>query len=100
MLERAADSLEADLPRLLGLLAREAGKTCPNGIAEVREAVDFLRFYAAQARRDLGGATPFRSARSSASARGISRSPSSPARSPPRSPPATRYSPSRPSRRR
>jgi len=55
MLERAADSLEADLPRLLGLLAREAGKTCPNGIAEVREAVDFLRFYAAQARRDLGG---------------------------------------------
>ena len=42
----------------------------------------------------------FRSARSSASARGISRSPSSPARSPPRSPPATRCSPSRPSRRR
>jgi RHH-type proline utilization regulon transcriptional repressor/proline dehydrogenase/delta 1-pyrroline-5-carboxylate dehydrogenase len=55
MLERGADSLEADLPRLLGLLAREAGKTYPNGIAEVREAVDFLRFYAAQARRDLGG---------------------------------------------
>ncbi|HSC62810.1 MAG TPA: trifunctional transcriptional regulator/proline dehydrogenase/L-glutamate gamma-semialdehyde dehydrogenase [Caldimonas sp.] len=55
MLERAADALEADLPRLLGLLSREAGKTYPNGIAEVREAVDFLRFYAAQARRDLGG---------------------------------------------
>ncbi|HEV7578331.1 MAG TPA: trifunctional transcriptional regulator/proline dehydrogenase/L-glutamate gamma-semialdehyde dehydrogenase [Caldimonas sp.] len=55
MLERSADSLEADLPLLLGLLAREAGKTYPNGIAEVREAVDFLRFYAAQARRDLGG---------------------------------------------
>jgi len=54
LLERAADSLEADLPRLLGLLAREAGKTYPNGIAEVREAVDFLRFYAAEARRDLG----------------------------------------------
>ena len=53
LLEQAADSLEADLPRLLGLLAREAGKTYPNGIAEVREAVDFLRFYAAQARRDL-----------------------------------------------
>ena len=60
MLERAADSLEVDLPRLLGLLAREAGKTYPNGIAEVREAVDFLRFYAAQARRDLaeGDAVP------------------------------------------
>ncbi|MEO8310216.1 MAG: trifunctional transcriptional regulator/proline dehydrogenase/L-glutamate gamma-semialdehyde dehydrogenase [Caldimonas sp.] len=55
MLERAADSLEADLPRLLGLLAREAGKTYQNGIAEVREAVDFLRFYGAQARHDLGG---------------------------------------------
>jgi RHH-type proline utilization regulon transcriptional repressor/proline dehydrogenase/delta 1-pyrroline-5-carboxylate dehydrogenase len=53
MLERAADGLEADLPLLLGLLAREAGKTIPNGIGEVREAIDFLRFYAAQARRDL-----------------------------------------------
>ncbi|HEY2559165.1 MAG TPA: trifunctional transcriptional regulator/proline dehydrogenase/L-glutamate gamma-semialdehyde dehydrogenase [Caldimonas sp.] len=55
MLERAADGLEADLPLLLGLLAREAGKTMPNGIGEVREAIDFLRFYAAQARRDLSG---------------------------------------------
>ncbi len=53
MLERAADLLEADQPRLLGLLAREAGKTYPNGIAEVREAVDFLRFYAAEAQRDF-----------------------------------------------
>ena len=53
MLERAADGLEAELPLLLGLLAREAGKTIPNGVAEVREAIDFLRFYAAQARRDL-----------------------------------------------
>ena len=52
-LERAADQLETDLPRLLGLLAREAGKTCPNGVGEVREAVDFLRFYAAEARRDV-----------------------------------------------
>jgi RHH-type proline utilization regulon transcriptional repressor/proline dehydrogenase/delta 1-pyrroline-5-carboxylate dehydrogenase len=49
-LERAATLLEDGMPRLLGLLAREAGKTCANGIAEVREAVDFLRFYAAQAR--------------------------------------------------
>jgi RHH-type proline utilization regulon transcriptional repressor/proline dehydrogenase/delta 1-pyrroline-5-carboxylate dehydrogenase len=38
------------MPRLLGLLAREAGKTYANAIAEVREAVDFLRYYAAQAR--------------------------------------------------
>ncbi len=50
---RAADLLEDGLPRLLGLLAREAGKTYANGVAEVREAVDFLRFYAAQARADF-----------------------------------------------
>ncbi|MDQ8033975.1 MAG: trifunctional transcriptional regulator/proline dehydrogenase/L-glutamate gamma-semialdehyde dehydrogenase [Bordetella sp.] len=56
-LERAADLLQAKMPRLLGLLAREAGKTCANGIAEVREAVDFLRFYAHQARADFGAAT-------------------------------------------
>jgi len=49
-LERAATLLENDMPRLLGLLSREAGKTYANGIAEVREAVDFLRFYAMQAR--------------------------------------------------
>jgi RHH-type proline utilization regulon transcriptional repressor/proline dehydrogenase/delta 1-pyrroline-5-carboxylate dehydrogenase len=49
-LERAADALQAHMPVLLGLLVREAGKTYANGIAEVREAVDFLRFYAAQAR--------------------------------------------------
>jgi RHH-type proline utilization regulon transcriptional repressor/proline dehydrogenase/delta 1-pyrroline-5-carboxylate dehydrogenase len=53
-LERAADALQADLPPLIGLLAREAGKTASNAIAEVREAVDFLRFYAAQVRHDFG----------------------------------------------
>ncbi|MEJ8812786.1 trifunctional transcriptional regulator/proline dehydrogenase/L-glutamate gamma-semialdehyde dehydrogenase [Variovorax ureilyticus] len=52
-LERAADLLQARLPQLLGLLAREAGKTYANGVAEVREAIDFLRFYAAQARSDF-----------------------------------------------
>ncbi|MFM9922214.1 trifunctional transcriptional regulator/proline dehydrogenase/L-glutamate gamma-semialdehyde dehydrogenase [Variovorax sp. H27-G14] len=57
MLERAGDLLEARMPQLLGLLAREAGKTYPNAIAEVREAVDFLRFYAAQARNDFSNAT-------------------------------------------
>src|SRR4051812_27457045 len=45
------------MPRLLGLLAREAGKTYANAIAEVREAVDFLRFYAAQARDDFSNDT-------------------------------------------
>ncbi len=53
MLEAAADRLEADTERLLTLLVREAGKTCANAVAEVREAVDFLRYYAHLARRDF-----------------------------------------------
>ena len=36
------------MPELLGLIVREAGKTLSNAVAEVREAVDFLRYYAAQ----------------------------------------------------
>ena len=46
---RAADAMEAAMPRLLGLIVREAGKSLPNAVAEVREAVDFLRYYAGQA---------------------------------------------------
>lgn len=45
-LRRAADILEADLPNLIALAVREAGKSYANAIAEVREAVDFLRYYA------------------------------------------------------
>jgi RHH-type proline utilization regulon transcriptional repressor/proline dehydrogenase/delta 1-pyrroline-5-carboxylate dehydrogenase len=48
-LTRAADLMEARQPELLSLLIREAGKTLPNAAAELREAVDFLRYYAAQA---------------------------------------------------
>ena len=47
-LMRAADLLEQRTQSLLGLIVREAGKSLPNAIAEVREAVDFLRYYAAQ----------------------------------------------------
>jgi RHH-type proline utilization regulon transcriptional repressor/proline dehydrogenase/delta 1-pyrroline-5-carboxylate dehydrogenase len=47
-LKRAADLLEQRRPSLLGLLVREAGKSLPSAVAEVREAVDFLRYYAAQ----------------------------------------------------
>ncbi|MEB3839377.1 trifunctional transcriptional regulator/proline dehydrogenase/L-glutamate gamma-semialdehyde dehydrogenase [Pseudomonas guariconensis] len=53
ILERAADLMEADIQPLMGLLVREAGKTYANAIAEVREAVDFLRYYAVQARNDF-----------------------------------------------
>ncbi|MBB3452132.1 RHH-type proline utilization regulon transcriptional repressor/proline dehydrogenase/delta 1-pyrroline-5-carboxylate dehydrogenase [Rhizobium sp. BK313] len=50
-LERMADLMEADRDRLLALLAAEAGKTLDDGIAEIREAVDFCRYYAGEARR-------------------------------------------------
>ena len=52
-LERAADILEADMPNYLSLLVFEAGKSYLDAISEVREAVDFLRYYAQQAKRDL-----------------------------------------------
>ncbi len=48
VLNRAADRLEQDHGRIFALLAREAGKTLPDAIAELREAVDFLRYYATQ----------------------------------------------------
>ncbi len=51
ILEHAADLMEARMPRFIALCTREAGKTIPDGVAEVREAVDFLRYYAAEARR-------------------------------------------------
>jgi RHH-type proline utilization regulon transcriptional repressor/proline dehydrogenase/delta 1-pyrroline-5-carboxylate dehydrogenase len=47
-LARAADLLESRMPLLLGLIVREAGKSLSNAIGEVREAVDFLRYYAAE----------------------------------------------------
>ncbi len=49
-LERAADQMQQQMPALIGLAIREAGKTAANAIGEVREAIDFLRYYAAQAR--------------------------------------------------
>ncbi|BBD03078.1 MULTISPECIES: trifunctional transcriptional regulator/proline dehydrogenase/L-glutamate gamma-semialdehyde dehydrogenase [Sphingobium] len=55
-LDRAADAMQARMPILLGLIVREAGKSLPNAIAEVREAIDFLRYYAAQARTTFGPA--------------------------------------------
>ncbi|MDI1294544.1 MAG: bifunctional proline dehydrogenase/L-glutamate gamma-semialdehyde dehydrogenase PutA, partial [bacterium] len=54
MLDRAADAMQARMPILLGLIVREAGKSLPNAIAEIREAIDFLRYYAAQARSTFG----------------------------------------------
>jgi RHH-type transcriptional regulator, proline utilization regulon repressor / proline dehydrogenase / delta 1-pyrroline-5-carboxylate dehydrogenase len=50
-LERAADALEASRGQMVHLLQVEAGKTIEDAMAEIREAVDFCRFYAAEARR-------------------------------------------------
>ncbi|HZY16914.1 MAG TPA: L-glutamate gamma-semialdehyde dehydrogenase [Ramlibacter sp.] len=50
-LRGAADAMQAALPRLCALLVREAFKTWGDAVAEVREAVDFLRYYAAEAER-------------------------------------------------
>jgi RHH-type proline utilization regulon transcriptional repressor/proline dehydrogenase/delta 1-pyrroline-5-carboxylate dehydrogenase len=50
MLDRVADLLEAHRGELMALCVREAGKSLKDGIAEVREAADFCRYYARQAR--------------------------------------------------
>lgn len=51
VLEHAADIIERDRARLMAVLVREGGKTLPNALGEVREAVDFLRYYASEAKR-------------------------------------------------
>ncbi|ONF94928.1 trifunctional transcriptional regulator/proline dehydrogenase/L-glutamate gamma-semialdehyde dehydrogenase [Sphingomonas jeddahensis] len=56
ILDRAADTMQARMAELIGLIVREAGKSIPNAIGEVREAIDFLRYYADQARRSFGPA--------------------------------------------
>lgn len=52
-LERAADLFEENMPELMTLLSREGGKQIVDCISEIRETVDFCRYYAAQARHDL-----------------------------------------------
>ncbi len=52
-LEKAADMLESDRATFHELLVREAGKTVSDAIAEVREAVDFCRYYALRARKQF-----------------------------------------------
>ncbi len=48
-LRHAADAMQRQLPDLCALLVHEAGKTWGDAVAEVREAIDFLRYYAAEA---------------------------------------------------
>ncbi|MGB3447729.1 MAG: trifunctional transcriptional regulator/proline dehydrogenase/L-glutamate gamma-semialdehyde dehydrogenase [Xanthobacteraceae bacterium] len=56
IMERAADLMQARMETLMGVVMREAGKSAANAIAEVREAIDFLRYYAQRARDTLGAA--------------------------------------------
>lgn len=54
ILERAADLYEERLPELVAFCVREGGRSIPDSISEVREAVDFLRYYADRARQEFG----------------------------------------------
>jgi RHH-type proline utilization regulon transcriptional repressor/proline dehydrogenase/delta 1-pyrroline-5-carboxylate dehydrogenase len=54
VLRAMGDALEGDLDRLVALLSLEAGKTLNDGVAEVREAVDFCRYYAHLAETQFG----------------------------------------------
>jgi RHH-type proline utilization regulon transcriptional repressor/proline dehydrogenase/delta 1-pyrroline-5-carboxylate dehydrogenase len=58
LLERAADLFEERREELFSLCIREGGKTLPDAVLEVREAVDFLRYYASEARRQFIRAVP------------------------------------------
>lgn len=57
LLEEAADLFEAHSDEFLSLCQREAGKTLLDSVLELREAVDFLRYYAAEARRQFSEPT-------------------------------------------
>ena len=50
---RGADLLESHMPELIALAVREAGKSYNNAVAEIREAVDFLRYYAHQVKQQF-----------------------------------------------
>ena len=55
-LERAAELLEQRFPQYMSVCVREAGKTIDDAVAEIREAADFCRYYAAMARQQMGTA--------------------------------------------
>jgi RHH-type proline utilization regulon transcriptional repressor/proline dehydrogenase/delta 1-pyrroline-5-carboxylate dehydrogenase len=56
-LARAADLLEAQMHTLMGLVVREAGKSLANAVSEIREAIDFLRYYSTQIRGEFSNDT-------------------------------------------
>ncbi|HEY1432053.1 MAG TPA: bifunctional proline dehydrogenase/L-glutamate gamma-semialdehyde dehydrogenase PutA [Stellaceae bacterium] len=58
LLEAAADLFETRMAELMALIIREGGRTIPDALSEVREAVDYLRYYAVRARADFACPTP------------------------------------------
>jgi RHH-type proline utilization regulon transcriptional repressor/proline dehydrogenase/delta 1-pyrroline-5-carboxylate dehydrogenase len=52
IIAKVGDLFEQNMAELMALAVREAGKSLPNAIAEIREAVDFLRYYAAEIRAE------------------------------------------------
>ncbi len=56
-LQMAAESIQSQMGTLVAMLVREAGKSIPNAISEIRETVDFLNYYAAWANKHLDGLT-------------------------------------------
>ena len=58
LLDRVADLYEEHREEFFSLCIREGGKTLPDAILEVREAVDFLRYYASEGRRQFSGPLP------------------------------------------
>jgi RHH-type proline utilization regulon transcriptional repressor/proline dehydrogenase/delta 1-pyrroline-5-carboxylate dehydrogenase len=54
ILNRAADLYEKHRDELISLIVREGGRTIPDAISELREAVDFMRYYGAQAKKYFG----------------------------------------------
>ena len=58
MLDRAADRLEQEMTALVSLIVREGGRTYADAVAEVREAADFCRYYALQARLHFAAPLP------------------------------------------
>lgn len=58
ILNNVADSLEQNMPELIAIIAKEAGRTINDGVSEVREAVDFCRYYALQTIKTQSGESP------------------------------------------
>ncbi|MBQ8104985.1 MAG: bifunctional proline dehydrogenase/L-glutamate gamma-semialdehyde dehydrogenase PutA [Afipia sp.] len=57
-LERTADLLEQRMPHFIALLQTEGGKTIDDAVSEVREAIDFCRYYAIEGRKLFGDGLP------------------------------------------